>query len=63
MNAADRLMFFLGGVTAILRKRGYRVHLDYTTRGRGLKSQLREANKMGARWVLIMRPENLPGGE
>ncbi|MDR3090035.1 MAG: histidine--tRNA ligase [Desulfobulbaceae bacterium] len=44
-----------------LREHGRRVAMDYE--GRGLKSQMKQADKIGAAWVLIVGDEELAGGQ
>jgi len=58
MGAAARLAAF-GYVTAV-RRAGLAADTDYE--GRGLKAQMRTANKLGARFVVVLGDNELAGG-
>jgi histidyl-tRNA synthetase len=49
------------GLTSALRDEGVAAEMDH--QGRSLKSQLKQANRMGARYVVIVGPEEISAGQ
>lgn len=60
VTAGDTARPLAHATAAELRRRGYATELDFA--GRGMKGQFKAANRLGAKWVVVIGPQELESG-